>query len=193
MLDGIADGHAFDNHAVEFGLEGQREAFRDLAQQTLTTDARAYQVQQGNSESVLYGNSATDAAGWINTANPGNSTMFRPPEGAEAFLDFRTAGIPSDLIQQVELDQPRLDPPEPPKPTVEDQNLPNPTPPAPHVEPAGPPQPPPPSPTVPSNPAGGVGQPSPPTPGDAAATPEPPAPPQPQPPTAEPPSPPVPG
>lgn len=88
VLKGFAS-HGYDRHPRErAGLT--RSQYAERGRRELIAAHRAVAFKQGKSENVVFGNPKTGMVGWINSANPERSTLFRPELGVDRYIAQRT-------------------------------------------------------------------------------------------------------
>jgi len=71
--------HAYSKHGVKGTPKQTRSQFQEAARNDLNTADLAFTLNQKNGVNVIYGNTKSGFAGYLNTADPLRSTRFTPP------------------------------------------------------------------------------------------------------------------
>jgi hypothetical protein len=94
-------GHAFEKHGQDMPDASERE-FAASAMKDLNSADHTYLLDQKSGSNILFGNSSSGMVGYINTADPGLSTYFRPEgKSVEEYISSKIAGADSFGVKQV--------------------------------------------------------------------------------------------
>lgn len=157
VLDGIAN-HEYEKHVQqkrEFGDPSKvsRSEYRRIADRTLKKGDSAYAVRQGRGTNYLVGDQKAGTVAWINSKTPEKSTLFKPPDGVNRYIQQKLYGASAHKLDldRVRKIQPTLSSqapsksiieakPSPPKPSLPGRAV-NAKPRPPTARPASPPKP----------------------------------------------------